>query len=246
MNRKATEEELTPKTPQGTSLVEVPDSDIFSLLDAVVPDASTTSDFLGSPLLFSYTVLPEKVEGYTDGIDKVLVSMKQEQDRVDNVLKDVLGERYQGINANTLEGFDLFTTRQQLAYKDVFEDRKKYFEDKYPGSEYFRVQVGNNKREEVFSLVPDGEVYRVDPKGGFGDIEGEIGDVVGTVGTVSTIGAIIGSYLHPLLGTAGGYVVGDMLDKQLAQEGIDEDRDTRPDRDWETVPTVPTTSPISP
>ena len=225
MYRKATEEELTPKTPQGTSLVEVPDSDIFSLLDAVVPDASTTSDFLSSPLLFSYTVLPEKVEGYKEGIDKVLVSMKQEQDRVENVLKDVLGERYQGINANTLEGFDLFTTRDQLARKDFFEDRKKYFEDKYPGSEYFRVQVGNNKREEVFSLVADGEVYRVDPKGGFGDIMGDIGDVTGTVGTLSTAGAIIGSYLHALFGTAGGYVIGDMIDKQLAQEGIDESRD---------------------
>ncbi|HCI71109.1 MAG TPA: hypothetical protein DHV30_11140, partial [Balneola sp.] len=147
--RKATEEERTPKTTQGTSLLEVPDSDVFSLLDAVVPDASTTSDFLSSPLLFSYTVLPDKVEGYSEGIDKVLVSMKQEQDRVENVLKDVLGERYQGINANTLEGFDLGRTRDQLARKDFFEDRKKYFEDKYPGSEYFRIQVGNNKREEV-------------------------------------------------------------------------------------------------
>ena len=223
--RKATKEERTPKTPQGTSLVEVEDSDVFSLLDAVVPDASTTADFMMDPVLFSYTVLPEKIEEYTEGIDKVLISMKQEQDRVENVLKDVLGERYQGVNANTLEGFDLGMTRDQLARKDFFEDRKKYFEDKFPGSEYFRVQVGNNKREEVFSLVPDGEVYRVDPKGGFGDIMGEIGDITGTVGTVSTFGSLVGFFLHPLLGTAGGYVIGDMIDKQLAQEGLDESRD---------------------
>ena len=219
------DKDIVPKTIGGTSLLEVPDSDFFSLLDAVVPDAETVTDFMAYPGYFSYTVAPEKIEGYPEGIDKVLISMKQEQDRVENVLKDILGDKYQGTDATTLEGFDLFGTRDQLARKDFFEDKKKYFEDKYPGSKYFRVQVGKNKTEEVFSLVDDGEVYRVDPNGGFSDLTGDIGDVTGTAGTLSTFGSIVGSFLHPLMGTAGGFVIGDAVDKQLAQEGIDASRD---------------------
>ena len=46
--------------------------------------------------------------------------MKQENDRIENVLKDTLGSKYKGINASKLEGFDLFKTRDQLARKDFF------------------------------------------------------------------------------------------------------------------------------
>ena len=214
-----------PTTVQGTSLKPVEDSDVFSLLDAITPDADTVIGFMSTPGLYTFGVDEDKLSNYSEGVSTVLRSMKQEQDRIENVLKDTLGTKYQGSTAQGIEGFDLFTTRDELARKKYFEDMKKYFEDKYPGSKYFRVGVGGKKLEHVFQLVQDGPIYRVDPNGGFSDFVGDVGDVTGTLINFANAGSIGGSLLHPLFGTAGGYVLGDMIDKQLAQEGIDVSRD---------------------
>ena len=220
---KATDTE--PTTVQGTSLRPVEDSDIFSLVDAITPDASTIFGVMTTPGLYSFGVDEDKLTNYSEGVSTVIRSMKQEQDRIENVLKDTLGEKYQGSTAQGLEGFDLFATRDELARKKYFEDMKKYFEDKYPGSRYFRVGVGGKKLEHVFQLVEDGPIYRVDSTGRFSDFVGDVGDVTGTLVNFANASSIAGSFLHSFFGTAGGYVIGDMIDRQLAQEGIDTSRD---------------------
>ena len=61
-----------PTTVQGTSLKPVEDSDVFSLLDAITPDADTVIGFMSTPGLYTFGVDEDKLSNYSEGVSTVL------------------------------------------------------------------------------------------------------------------------------------------------------------------------------
>ena len=151
-------------------------------------------------------------------LDKTIELYKNENSRIDNVLFDIFGTNYSG--ADSVGDISL-NVRDGLARRNKFSDRNAYFKEQYPEGKYYRTNVGGSKTEELYQLSKDGPIYRVDPNGGFSDFTGDFGDFLGTVGNFSTAGSIAGSFFMPFWGTAGGSLMGQMLDDYLTDEGVD-------------------------
>ena len=213
------------KTASGISLEAVPDSNFFDLLDAIMPDSGNFLDFATSPALSMMTKPEGEFNKYAEGIDTILNNMALENQRIENVLQEKFGDNYLGKDAiGGLTGND----RDSLARRSQFADKYAFFKRKYPEGRLLKAGVGGKKTEMLYSLTKDGPLYRVDPKGGFSDFAGDFGDFTGTFVNFATAGGVVGSFVAPFFGTGGGVIFGAMLDKALADEGVNvEDKSFR-------------------
>ena len=213
------------KTDGGISLEAVPDSNFFDLLKAVSPNATSTIDFLTNPSFSTATAEEGAFGKYSDGINTILQNMTLENQRIENVLQEKYGESYLGKDEmGGLSGNE----RDSMARRSKFEDKFAYFKEKYPEGRLVKTGVGGNKTEMLYSLTKDGPLFRVDPDGGFSDFSGDFGDFTGTFANFATAGGIVGSFASPFFGTGTGVIFGAMLDKALADEGVDvEDKSFR-------------------
>ena len=213
------------KTASGISLDAVPDSDFFDLLGAIMPDSGNFLDFATSPALSMMTQPEGEFNKYAEGIDTILNNMALENQRIENVLQEKFGDNYLGKDA--IGGLTT-NDRDSLARRSQFADKFAFFKRKYPEGRLLRTGVGGKKTEMLYSLTKDGPLYRVDPKGGFSDFAGDFGDFTGTFLNFATAGGVVGSFVAPFFGTGGGVIFGAMLDKALADEGVDvEDKSFR-------------------
>lgn len=213
------------KTAGGISLDVVPDSNFFDLLGAIMPDSGNFLDFATSPALSMMTKPEGEFNKYAEGIDTILNNMALENQRIENVLQEKFGDNYLGKDA--IGGLTT-NDRDSLARRSQFADKFAFFKRKYPEGRLLRTGVGGKKTEMLYSLTKDGPLYRVDPKGGFSDFAGDFGDFTGTFLNFATAGGVVGSFVAPFFGTGGGVIFGAMLDKALADEGVDvEDKSFR-------------------
>tara|TARA_R110001599_G_scaffold52504_1_gene146682 strand:+ start:2340 stop:5321 length:2982 start_codon:yes stop_codon:yes gene_type:complete len=206
------------KTAGGISLEAVPDSNFFDLLKSIAPSASSTMDFVTNPALSILSAEENSLGNYAEGINTILQNMTLENQRIENVLLEKYGDSYSGENQ---VGDLSFNERDSLARRSKFEDKFAYFKRKYPEGRLIRTGVGGDKTEILYSLTKDGPLSRVDPNGGFSDFTGDFGDFTGTFANFATAGSIVGSFISPFLGTASLTIVGSMLDRALADEGVD-------------------------
>jgi len=206
------------KTDGGISLEAVPDSNFFDLLKSIAPSASSTMDFVTNPALSILSAEENSFGNYAEGINTILQNMTLENQRIENVLLEKYGDSYSGVNQ---VGDLSFNERDSLARRSKFEDKFAYFKRKYPEGRLVRTGVGGDKTEILYSLTKDGPLSRVDPNGGFSDFTGDFGDFTGTFANFATAGSIIGSFISPFLGTASLTIAGSMLDRALADEGVD-------------------------
>lgn len=206
------------KTAGGVSLEAVPDSNFFDLLKSIAPSASSTMDFVTNPALSILSAEENSFGNYAEGINTILQNMTLENQRIENVLLEKYGDSYSGVNQ---VGDLSFNERDSLARRSKFEDKFAYFKRKYPEGRLIRTGVGGDKTEILYSLTKDGPLSRVDPDGGFSDFTGDFGDFTGTFANFATAGSIIGSFISPFLGTASLTIAGSMLDRALADEGVD-------------------------
>ena len=213
------------KTAGGISLDVVPESNFFDLVGAIMPDAGSILEFATSPSGSIMTAPEGEFGKYTEGVDTILKNMALENQRIEDVLQEKFGDNYLGEDAvGGLSGND----RDSLARRSKFSDKFAYFKRKYPEGRLLRTGVGGKKTELLYSLTKDGPLYRVDPKGGFSDFTGDFGDFTGTFVNFATAGGIVGSFVSPFFGTGGGVIFGAMLDRALADEGVDvEDKSFR-------------------
>ncbi len=206
------------KTAGGVSLETVPESGFFDLLKAITPSGSSVLEFATSPTVSMFTKQEGEFGEYTEGINTILKNFALENQRIEDVLKEKFGDKYSGQEqVGGISGND----RDSLARRSKFADKFAFFKKKYPEGKLLRVGVGGDKTEMLYSLTKDGPLYRVDPNGGFSDFSGDFGDFTGTFANFATAGSILGSFISPFLGTASFTIAGAMLDKALADEGVD-------------------------
>ena len=82
-----------------------------------------------------------------------------ERNRVENLLID----QYRDYQGGDVVGPIKLNVREGLARRGKFEDRRGYFKKHYPEGRYLRMDVGGGKTVELYSLVPNGALYRADP-----------------------------------------------------------------------------------
>ena len=208
--------ELT--TDQGTSLIPIEGGNFFDLVSAYAGRIGVANLPLESQVkMFEQQGTESPVVTTSEQLNKSIELFAKENNRIENVLKDKFGGRYGGVDK---VGDISFSVRDGLARRNKFSDRLAYFKRLYPQGKYYRTDVGGGKTEELYQLTQDGDIYRVDPNGGFSDFKGDFADFLGTVGTFSTAGAIAGSFFSPFLGTAGGSLFGQMLDDYFTGEDV--------------------------
>ena len=211
--------EITTGQGKDTSMVPIEGGDFFDLFSKYVEVTGFGQiDPLATAVRFGQGV--DQESGLTKAqynLNKTMDLYRGEQNRIENVLKDRFGKNYLGVDA---VGGITSNVRDGLARRNKFSDRIAYFKRQNPEGRYFRVNVGGKKVEELYSLTKDGPIYRVDPDGGFSDFAGDFADFFGTVATGATAGAILGSFVNPFFGTAGGSLVGQMLDDYFTGEDV--------------------------
>ena len=213
-------EVVTPEltTDQGTSLIPVEGGDFFDLLSSYASRLGVANLPLESQAkMFEKEGSDSPPITTNEKLNKTIELFAKENNRIENVLQDKFGARYGGSDK---VGDISLSVRDGLARRNKFADRLAYFKRIYPQGKYYRTDVGGGKTEELYQLTQDGDIFRVDPNGGFSDFKGDFGDFLGTVGTFSTAGAIAGSFWKPFLGTAGGSLVGQMIDDYLTGEDV--------------------------
>ena len=206
------------------SIEDVPERSVpQETVDAVNKEAlakqfveDATISISDSPLTRDFdpqTVLPDVGKGQllsSDPFKSQLELDRLEDQRVENLLIDqMLNKGYQGKDAL---GPITYGERRQLTKRAKFEDRRGYFKRMHPEGRYIRVDKGNGKFVELYSLVPKGNLYRVDPsisianptEGTGGEILKDVADVEGQITTPTTAAAIAASIIFPpsILGSA--------------------------------------------
>ena len=213
-------ETVTPEltTDQGTSLIPVEGGNFFDLVSSYASRLGIANMPLESQAkMFEQQGEDSPVVSTSEQLNKTIELFAKENNRIENVLQDKFGGRYAGVDK---VGDISFSVRDGLARRNKFSDRMAYFKRLYPQGKYYRTDVGGGKTEELYQLTQDGDIFRVDPNGGFSDFKGDFADFLGTVGTASTAGAIAGSFFSPFLGTAGGSLLGQMVDDYLTGEDV--------------------------
>jgi len=205
-------------TDQGTSLIPIEGGDFFNMLSSY----ANRIGIANLPLEAQAQMLKDQGEESPvieaqNQLEKTLKLFTQENLRIENVLTDKFGVNYAGDEA---VGDISLNVRDGLARRNKFTDRLGYFKRMYPEGKYYRTDVGGGKVEELYQLTKDGQIFRVDPNGGFSDFAGDFGDFLGTVATGATAGTIVGSFFSPILGTALGSLTGQMLDDYFTGEDI--------------------------
>ena len=206
------------------SIDDVPERSVSpETVDAVNKEAlakqfveDATISISDSPLTRDFdpqTILPDVGKGQllsSDPFKSQLELDRLEDQRVENLLIDqMLNKGYQGKDAL---GPITYGERRQLTKRAKFEDRRGYFKRMHPDGRYIRVDKGNGKFVELYSLVPKGNLYRVDPsinianptEGTGGEILKDVADVEGQITTPTTAAAIAASIIFPpsILGSA--------------------------------------------
>jgi len=129
--------------------------------------------------------------------------------RVENLIIDQYGGKgYQG--ADTVGPIKL-GVREGLARRGKFEDRKGYFKKHYPEGRYLRIDVGGGETVELYSVVPNGALYRADPTfnpeapGAGYEFLADALDVEANILTPTNATAVAASIIFPpsILGTLG-------------------------------------------
>lgn len=127
--------------------------------------------------------------------------------RVENLIIDQYGGKgYQG--ADTVGPIKL-GVREGLARRGKFEDRKGYFKKHYPEGRYLRIDVGGGETVELYSVVPNGALYRADPTfnpeapGAGREFLADMLDVEANILTPTNVAAVTASIIFPpsILGT---------------------------------------------
>ena len=185
-----------------------------ALAEQFVKDAAISiSD---SPLTRGFepqTILPDVGKGQlltTEPFQSQLELERLEDERVENLLIDqTLDIGYQGKDAL---GPITYGERRQLTKRAKFEDRRGYWKKMHPKGRYLRVDKGDGTFVELYSLVPNGKLYRVDPsisianpaEGTGAEILKDVADVEGQITTPTTAAAIAASIIFPptILGSA--------------------------------------------
>ncbi len=156
------------------------------------------------------TILPDVGEGQllTDEPFKSGLELETlNRDRIENLIIDQYGGKgYQG--ADTVGPIKL-GVREGLSRRSKFEDRRGYFKKHYPEGRYLRMDVGGGETVELYSIVPNGAVYRADPTfnpeapGAGREFLADILDVEAKIITPTNAAAVTASIIFPpsILGT---------------------------------------------
>lgn len=184
--------------------------------DFTVPELDTTTPGFSARPEFAGDVQPIEIDiseaNTADMMGDYDEFVRIEGDRIESVLNEVLGTRYEG---REVSGPLTVGDQDGLSRRFQFDQRRAYFKKKYPNGVYFRQPVGGGKFVEMYSLAPDGPLYRVDPDGlNLADI----GRFSGNVLNFTTAGGVVGSLFSPLLGTAAGATLGNALDQYITDE----------------------------
>ena len=131
-----------------------------------------------------------------------------ERNRVENLIIDQYGGKdYQGADA---VGPIKVGVREGLARRNKFEDRRGYFKKHYPEGRYLRIDVGGGKTVELYSVVPNGALYRADPTfnpeapGAGKEFLADLLEVEANVVTPTNVAALTAAIIFPpsILGSA--------------------------------------------
>jgi len=179
-----------------------------------IEDVTSARDMgIGRPDDFKpLTIEPDVGEGQllTDKPFKSDLELENlNRDRIENLIIDQYGgNNYQG--ADTVGPIKL-GVREGLARRNKFDDRKGYFKKHYPEGRYLRVDVGGGETVELYSIVPNGALYRADPTfnpeapGAGYEFLADVLDVEANILTPTNATAVAASIIFPpsLVGTLG-------------------------------------------
>ena len=140
-----------------------------------------------------------------------------EIDRIDSVLTEKLGDKWQGSRTKGPIGFTVTDGLVRRQSAGTFEDRQLYFKKHHPEGKYSRIPTGGGKFIEVYSLTPDGDVFAVDNVG-LGTLPQTTGAITANVGNFTTVGSLVGTVFSPLIGTTVGASLGNLVDQAIADE----------------------------
>lgn len=212
--------------PDGTRLTPITEQDVplSELSEEVVQETNRIAlekDFaegvkpnLDKPFAKGFVPLPVEPNVETGFLDtKPFVNTQEvarlENNRQENVLVNKYGgQGYQGKDA---VGLMPLSTREGLGRRSKFEDRVGYFKKNHPEGRYIRADVGGGKLVELYSLSPNGKIFRVDPtfnpeaEGAGRELLADLLDVESSVITPTTGAAVAASIIFPpsAFGVAG-------------------------------------------
>jgi len=153
-------------------------------------------------------------------LDQVNDYINTELMRVDQVIGDSIGEKWQGSKAVGPMSFNVSDGLARRRAAGTFADRQAYFKKHYPEGKYARIPTGGGKYSEVYSITPEGDVFNVDPTG-FSDISNELASLEANLLNFTTAGSVAGTFVEPLVGTFGGAALGNLIDQALVNETAD-------------------------
>ena len=173
-------------------------------------DTKDPNEFQPIPIDIARANDAKALEGFNDFLNT-------EAMRVDQVVGETVGDNWQGGKAVGPMSFNVSDGLARRRMAGTFEDRQAYFKKHYPEGKYSRIPTGGGQFKEVYSITPEGDVFAVDPSG-LSDIKNEFGSFTGNVLNFTTAGSVVGSFVSPLLGTAGAATLGNLIDQALVDE----------------------------
>lgn len=179
-------------------------------LQAIGLDQPDPNEFQPIPIDIARANDAKAMEGYNEFLETELM-------RIDQVVGEAVGDNYQGGRAVGPMSFNVSDGLARRRTTGTFADRQAYFKKHYPDGKYSRIPTGGGKYTEVYSITPEGDVFNVDPTG-FSDISNELASLSGNLLNFTTAGSVAGSFLSPVLGTAGGAALGNLIDQAILDE----------------------------
>jgi len=217
------------ETPQGTSMrpITIKDfSDKDDLSGKVDIEDKGDNFFISEKKINSVkkddsiSLKPERIID-SETIDQYNQTQLAENNRIEQVLQDKLGDKYMGGEVN---GNLSYKEIDGLNRRDYFDQRQDYFLRKYPDGRYFRVNTGGGKYEELYSFTKGGKVYKTstDKK----TFKEALGQLTGKFGRFSTLGSVLGSFFQWTgTGVFAGAGIGDMIDQAIMREIPEKERE---------------------
>lgn len=228
-------------TPEGVRITPYTEDDVLptQLSQEVVDEnnrlalekdfAKSVKPNLDKPFANGFIPLPVEPDIDTGFLDtKPFVNPMEVAKLEDNRQENILINKYasQGYQGKDAVGLMPISTREGLSRRSKFEDRVGYFKKNHPEGRYIRMDVGGGKMVELYSLVPDGKIFRADPtfnpevEGAGREFLADLLDVEASVITPTTGAAVAASIIFPpsMAGTAlvGGATFGANLLEQWA------------------------------